>query len=80
MKITIDQLVEKLYQHEADYANGRTQDFSEVCKDCKDAADIISALKSSKKTQKRRRQRTSKRNRMLAQRIAELEQSYNSNS
>lgn len=72
MKITIEQLIEKLYQHEADYVSGRSQNFSEVCKDCKDAADIISTLRSSKKTQKRRRQRTSRKNRLQAQKIAEL--------
>ncbi len=58
-----EDLIEKLYQHANDYAEGKTQDFTEVFKDCKLAADMIKTLKTSKHTQKRRRQRLSKKNR-----------------
>lgn len=67
-----EELIEKLYQHANDYAEGKTQDFSEVCKDCKYAADMIGVLKSSKHTQKRRRQRLSKKNREKNKKIESL--------
>ena len=73
-----EELIEKLNQHANDWAEGKTQDFAEVCKDCKIAADMISVLRSSKHTQKRRRQRLSKKNREKSKKIenltAELEQ------
>lgn len=73
MNITTEELIKRLYQHEADYYNnGRVQDIPVILQDCKNAADIITQLRSSKKTQKRRRQRTSRRNRVLSQQIAEL--------
>lgn len=67
-----DELIEKLYKHASDYADGKTQDFAEVCADCKIAADMIKTLKTSKHTQKRRRQRLSKKNREKNRRIADL--------
>lgn len=78
MYVKAEELIERLYQHEDDWAEGRTQNFSEVCMDCKLAADMISTLKASKHTQKRRRQRLSKKNREKNKKIesltAELEQ------
>ena len=67
-----EELIEKLYQHANDYAEGKTQDFAEVFKDCKYAADMIGVLKSSKHTQKRRRQRLSKKNREKNKKIESL--------
>jgi hypothetical protein len=67
-----EELIEKLYQHSNDYAEGRTQNFAEVCMDCKRAAEMIGVLKTSKHTQKRRRQRTSKKNREMHKKIENL--------
>ena len=74
----VEELIEKLNQHANDYAEGRTQNFAEVCMDCKMAADVISVLKSSKHTQKRKRQRLSKKNREKNKKIAELTAELNS--
>ena len=60
MYVKAEELIERLYQHEDDWAEGRTQNFSQVCMDCKLAADMINALKTSKHTKKRRAQRLSK--------------------
>ena len=55
-----EDVIEKLYKHANDYAEGKTQDFDEVFNDCKIAADMIKTLKSSKHTKKRRAQRLRK--------------------
>lgn len=65
-------LIEKLNKHASDYAEGKTQDFTEVFKDCKLAADMIGVLRSSKHTQKRRAHRLSKKNREQRKRIESL--------
>lgn len=41
-----DEVIERLYQHNKDYGEGRTQDFFRVCLDCKDAATAIEALRA----------------------------------
>ena len=41
-----DKLIERLYQHNKDYGEGRTQDFFRVCLDCKDAATAIATLRA----------------------------------
>ena len=41
-----DKLIERLYQHDKDYGEGRTQDFFRVCLDCKDAATALSTLQA----------------------------------
>lgn len=38
------ELIERLYQHHEDYAQGHTQDFYEVCYDCRIAANTIGQL------------------------------------
>ena len=40
----VEKLIERLYQHDKDYGEGRTQDFFRVCLDCKDAATALSTL------------------------------------
>ncbi|MBR5317939.1 MAG: hypothetical protein IKU39_08610 [Lachnospiraceae bacterium] len=72
-----EDVIEKLYKHANDYAEGKTQDFEEVCADCKIAADMIKTLKTSKHTQKRRRQRLSKKNREKNKKIADLTEELN---
>ena len=67
-----EELIDKLYQHANDCAEGKTQNFEEVFKDCKIAADMIKTLKTSKHTQKRRRQRLSKKNREKNKKIEDL--------
>ena len=47
--VDTEELIEKLYRHANDYAEGNTQDFADVFRDCKLAADTISTLKFSKK-------------------------------
>ena len=39
-----NKLIERLYQHDKDYGEGRTQDFFRVCLDCKEAATALSTL------------------------------------
>ena len=41
-----NKLIERLYQHDKDYGEGRTQDFFRVCLDCKDAATDLSAFQA----------------------------------
>lgn len=41
-----DKLIERLYQHNKDYGEGRTQDFFRVCLDCKEAATAIETLRA----------------------------------
>ena len=41
-----DKLIERLYKHDKDYGEGRTQDFFRVCLDCKDAATTLSTLRA----------------------------------
>lgn len=41
-----NKLIERLYQHDKDYGEGRTQDFFRVCLDCKDAATALSTLQA----------------------------------
>ena len=44
---TIEQileLVENLYKHNADYSQGKTQNYHSVCLNCKNAADVITNL------------------------------------
>ena len=36
-------LIEQLYAHHEDYAQGRTQDLYQVCYDCKQAAEELEA-------------------------------------
>ena len=43
---TIDYLKTRLWKHHEDYAQGRTQDFSGVCKDCYEAANAIETMQS----------------------------------
>ena len=38
------ELVEKLYKHNRDYREGRTQNFSEISIDCRKAAEAITQL------------------------------------
>lgn len=42
----VEKLIERLYKHDKDYGEGRTQDFFRVCLDCKDAATAISTLQA----------------------------------
>ena len=42
----VEKLIERLYKHDKDYGEGRTQDFFRVCLDCKDAATALSTLKA----------------------------------
>lgn len=42
----IEKLIERLYQHDKDYGEGRTQDFFRVCLDCKDAATALEQLQA----------------------------------
>ena len=44
--LDIEKLIERLYQHDKDYGEGRTQDFFRVCLDCKDAATALSTLQA----------------------------------
>ncbi len=67
-----EDIIERLYKHANDYAEGKAQNFDEVFKDCKIAADMIKTLKTSKHTQKRRRQRLSKKNREKNKKIEDL--------
>ena len=41
-----EKLIERLYQHNKNYGEGRTQDFFRVCLDCKDAATAIETLRA----------------------------------
>ena len=41
-----DKLIERLYQHDKDWGEGRTQDFFRVCLDCKEAALAIETLRA----------------------------------
>ena len=41
-----NKLIERLYQHDKDYGEGRTQNFFRVCLDCKDAATALSTLQA----------------------------------
>lgn len=70
--IKAEDLIDKLYKHANDYAEGKTQDFGEVFADCCLAADMIKVLKTSKHTQKRRRQRLSKKCREKNKKIESL--------
>ena len=38
------ELIRRLYQHNENYGQGRTQDFFRVCLDCKEAATAITDL------------------------------------
>ena len=42
----VEKLIERLYKHDKDYGEGRTQDFFRVCLDCKDAATALSTLQA----------------------------------
>ena len=44
MANTYTELIERLYKHYEDYANGKTQDFRAVFSDCVHAADAIETL------------------------------------
>ena len=44
--MNIEKLIERLYQHDKDYGEGRTQNFFRVCLDCKDAATALSTLQA----------------------------------
>lgn len=76
--IKAEDMIEKLYKHATDYAEGKAQDFEEVFRDCKLAADMIKVLKTSKHTQKRRRQRLSKKCREKNKKIESLQAELNS--
>ena len=76
--IKAEDMIEKLYKHATDYAEGKAQDFEEVFRDCKLAADMIKVLKTSKHTQNRRRQRLSKKCREKNQKIESLQAELNS--
>ena len=65
-------LSERLSQHSKDWKQGKTQDFSQVCKDCEVAANMIKKLKTSKHTKKRETQRLRKKNRELKNKIESL--------
>lgn len=45
----VEKLIERLYKHDKDYGEGRTQDFFRVCLDCKDAATALSTLQTENK-------------------------------
>ena len=45
----VEKLIERLYKHDKDYGEGRTQDFFRVCLDCKDAATALSTLQAENK-------------------------------
>ena len=75
--IKAEDMIEKLYKHANDYAEGKAQDFDEVFRDCKLAADMIKVLKTSKHTQKRRRQRLSQKCREKNKKIASLQAELN---
>lgn len=45
MDVCKEELIERLYQHEDDWAEGRTQNFAQVCMDCKRAAEMLSQHK-----------------------------------
>lgn len=42
----VEKLIERLYKHDKDYGEGRTQDFFRVCLDCKDAATALSTIQA----------------------------------
>lgn len=75
--IKAEDMIEKLYKHAVDYAEGKAQDFDEVFRDCKLAADMIKSLKTSKHTQKRRRQRLSKKCKEKNKKIESLQAELN---
>ena len=50
-----EKLIERLYQHDKDYGEGRTQDFFRVCLDCKDAATALEQLQAENDRLKRER-------------------------
>jgi hypothetical protein len=75
--IKAEDMIEKLYKHATDYAEGKAQDFEEVFRDCRLAADMIKVLKTSKHTQKRRRQRLSKKCREKNLKIESLQAELN---
>ena len=72
MIYSAEKLIERLYQHENDWAEGKTQNFAEVCMDCKIAADMIKSLRTSKHTKKRRAQRLRKKNNEKNKKIESL--------
>lgn len=41
----MDELVERLYRHHADYEAGYANDYRNVCRDCKRAAEVIDRLR-----------------------------------
>ena len=42
----VEKLIERIYKHDKDYGEGRTQDLFRVCLDCKDAAAALSTLQA----------------------------------
>lgn len=50
-----EKLIERLYQHDKDYGEGRTQDFFRVCLDCKDAATALEQLQAENERLRRER-------------------------
>lgn len=45
----VEKLIERLYKHDKDWGEGRTQDFFQVCLDCKEAATALSTLRAENK-------------------------------
>ena len=42
-----DNIIKRLWQHNKDYQQGKTQNFEQVCKDCLTAADMLYKFKPS---------------------------------
>ena len=47
---TMDDIIKRLWKHNKDYQQGKTQDFGQVCKDCLEAADKLYMYKNSEIT------------------------------
>ena len=73
---TIEQileLVENLYKHNADYSQGKTQNYHSVCLNCKNAADIITQLMDNLKANDAMMYDDRERDKDRLKQIAELE-------
>ena len=44
---TVEDIIKRLWQHNKNYTQGKTQDFEQVCKDCLVAADMLYKYKNT---------------------------------
>lgn len=42
----VEKLIDRLWQHNKDWGDGRTQNFFQVCLDCKSAAEALTTLQA----------------------------------